>query len=79
MAECPTCFIRFPVEDIVEHADMCASWYVDSDDGIAAPETIVVDDNYTSDTNDNELGDTDRSFVSLIKELQNKLESGNPV
>ena len=80
MVECPTCFISFPVEDIVEHADMCAAWYVESDDGVTASDAIVLDGNYSSDTNDNELGDTEGpSFISLITQLQNNLEPSDPI
>ena len=80
MVECPTCFISFPVEDIVEHADMCAAWYVESDDGVTASDAIVLDGNYSSDTNDNELGDTEGpTFISLITQLQNNLEPSDPI
>ena len=66
LVECSTCFSNFPVEQIVDHADMCASLYVEYD-GTTTPEAITVDDN-PSDTNDIGLGgNTDgHTFVSLI-------------
>ena len=58
---------------------MCASWYVEYD-GTTTPEPAIADDD-TSDTNDIGLGgNTDvHAFVSLITQLQNNLEPGNPI
>ena len=29
--ECPTCFNKYPVDEILQHADLCASSIIDSD------------------------------------------------
>ena len=74
--ECPTCFKAFPIQEIAEHADICASWHVES-----VGETITIDENNLFDNNEFGIGDYEpgQTFVSLIKELQNNLEPGDPV
>ena len=37
--ECPICFKAFPIQEIAEHADSCASWHVES-----VGETTTIDE-----------------------------------
>lgn len=79
--DCPTCFQTFPINEIAEHADICASWYVDTVGGTSAAGTIAMDDNSTSDASEIlQDGDTPEvTIVSLMQQLQNNLEPGEPV
>ena len=79
--DCPTCFKTFPINEIAEHADICASWLLDTVGGISAAGTIAVDDNSTTDASEIlQDGDTpELTIVSLMQQLQNNLELGEPV
>ena len=83
--DCSICFKPFPIQEIAEHADSCASWHVES-----VGETITIDESNLFDNNEFGIGDCEpgqtfgdcepgQTFVSLIKELQNNLEPGDPV
>ena len=81
--DCPTCFQTFPINKIAEHADICGSWLVDTVGGISASGTIAMDDNSTCTSDASEIlqdGDTpELTIVSLMQQLQNNLEPGEPV
>ena len=40
--ECPTCFKRFPIEEIEEHADLCASHIIEFGDDTCPGEARAV-------------------------------------
>ena len=80
--ECPTCFKRFPIEEIEEHADLCASHIIEFGDDTCPGEATTSDDCRLERTaeiwiDDNEQNDL--TYSTLIKTVQKNMEKDQPV
>ena len=77
--ECPTCFNRYPVDQILQHADMCASSIIDSADIIYADirQDCKLDQIASECWNDDISGLP--THQSLINKAKENMESGQPI
>ncbi len=80
--ECPTCFKRFPIEQIEEHADVCASHIIEFGDDTGPGDATTSDECRLERASeiwidDNEQNDLTHS--TLIKMVQKDMEKDPPV
>lgn len=80
--ECPTCFKRFPIEEIEEHADLCASHIIEFGDDTCPGEATTSDDCRLERTAEIWIDDheqNDLTYSTLIKTVQKNMEKDQPV
>jgi hypothetical protein len=77
--ECPTCFNKFPVDEILQHADLCASSMIDWD--VSNPNVMPEDSKL--DELASELWDDDpielHTHQSLINKAKENMETGQTI
>jgi hypothetical protein len=73
--ECPTCFNKYPIDEILEHADMCAShsFYIESPN---VSKQYDLDQIASDCWNDD--GIDQPTFQSLIAKARENMETGQP-
>ena len=77
--ECPTCFNKYPVDEILQHADLCASSIIDSDINCsnAGQEDCKLDQIASECWSDDNIDP--HTHQSLISKAKENMETGQPI
>lgn len=75
--ECPTCFNKFPVDEILQHADLCASTVIDfGSSNINPSHGCLLDDIGSEYWNDDA---EEPSYQALIHKAMENMDPGQPI
>ena len=76
--ECPTCFNKYPVDEILEHADICASHIFDfGSSNISGQDDSQLEQIATDCWNDDDIDQP--TFQSLIYKAKENMETDQPI